>query len=102
MVATADSDFSRHKKVRIVMVGVTTKQTKEDAVRQENDVVDGDQQEPFDPVDERQEPLAQSTRLGALPIFLISSCTINLLSFSTSLSMARHHCRLSHILRIYS
>lgn len=85
------------------MVGVTTKQTKEDAVRQENDVVDADQQEPFDPVDERQEPLAQFTRLGALPIFLmLCSCTINLLSFSTSLSMARYHCLLSHVLRIYS
>ncbi len=96
------------------MVGVTTKQTKEDAVQQENDAVDADQQEPFDLAEEKQEPLAPFTRLGALRIsdsvetsaspklLTLSSCTINLLSFSTSVSMARHHCLLSHVLTIYS
>ena len=86
----------------MVMVGVTTKQTKEHAVWEQHDAVDTDQQEPFDPADESQELLAQFTKLGALrisdsveisassklPIFRkLCSCTINLLSFSTSLSM---------------
>jgi hypothetical protein len=72
------------------MVAVTIKETEKNAEPQEIDAVDAGQQGPFEPGDERQEPMAQFTRLAArriLGCFTLCSCTINLLSFSTCLSM---------------